>query len=310
LAKEGSFDWIASFDQLKPYLDDALHTVCTRREISKKPGDLRVLVLGCGTSTLSNCLFQHYDFLTVVSIDNDKGCIEHMRKQYTGNDRLLWFTYDIIEDIFKPQGNLLDESQSFDLVIDKGTLDAILVEGSAIHMYYEVNRFLRIDGVYFMCSIHSRELMESLFRIPSLHFSTNCYDIPISSLQNGCICINIKVFHESFMDLKVLKDQEDAVMDGFYKNRYPLLTETNRFRIQNAYHQYMQDNHIDKGGLSVVEAYNLLFTSDEQSTYSIDLFHEDLVHYFASSTTSSSSCASIPDYLTLQECLTFLEQMQ
>jgi len=64
--KFGNFDWIVNFDQLRPY-------VKLEEPNGSHPLPLRkALVIGCGTSTVSERLLDA-GFDTVVSMDNDEG---------------------------------------------------------------------------------------------------------------------------------------------------------------------------------------------------------------------------------------------
>lgn len=49
-AKEGTFDWIVNYDQLEPYLVNALANKpdSTSSDISIQFRELKVLVIGCG----------------------------------------------------------------------------------------------------------------------------------------------------------------------------------------------------------------------------------------------------------------------
>ncbi|XP_014460857.2 EEF1A lysine methyltransferase 4 [Alligator mississippiensis] len=85
-----------------------------------RPGD-RVLVLGCGSSTLSYDLFQ-LGYTDITSIDYSAVCIEAMRARYAHCPGLRWAVMDA-RDLRFPDG-------SFDVVLEKGVLDA-MVAGEA-----------------------------------------------------------------------------------------------------------------------------------------------------------------------------------
>ena len=123
--KIGNFDWITEFNEIEEYLQNKFTGL---EKIDKC--NVRVLVIGCGTSKLSVQLADS-GFGEVVSVDNDCECISYMKKMHHDDERLKWSTYDIVE----PE-SLQTEAHStktalgkFDLVVDKGTLDAILAEG-------------------------------------------------------------------------------------------------------------------------------------------------------------------------------------
>lgn len=123
--KVGTFDWITEFDDINGFLEP---TFTGLGHISKS--EVRVLVAGCGTSLLSIQLADS-GFGEIVSVDNDSECISHMKNLHCNDQRLQWFTYDMVDPSTTP---ILDELSNndlglFDMIVDKGTLDAILVEG-------------------------------------------------------------------------------------------------------------------------------------------------------------------------------------
>ena len=123
--KVGTFDWITEFDDIDGFLEPSYTGL---GNIAKS--EVRVLVTGCGTSLLSIQLADA-GFGEIVSVDNDSDCISHMKSLHHNDRRLLWFTYDMVDPTSTP---LLDEVLNndlglFDMIVDKGTLDAILVEG-------------------------------------------------------------------------------------------------------------------------------------------------------------------------------------
>lgn len=127
--KVGTFDWITEFDDIDGFLEPSYTGL---GHIARN--DVRILVAGCGTSLLSIQLADA-GFGEIVSVDNDSECISHMKSLHRNDRRLLWFTYDMVDPTSTP---LLDEFLNndlglFDMIVDKGTLDAILVEG-LLHM--------------------------------------------------------------------------------------------------------------------------------------------------------------------------------
>uniref|UniRef100_A0A8C5PAS9 EEF1A lysine methyltransferase 4 n=1 Tax=Leptobrachium leishanense TaxID=445787 RepID=A0A8C5PAS9_9ANUR len=100
------YDWFGSYRDFRDLV---------RRQI--KPG-ARGLVLGCGTSSLSADL--HTDGVhPIVSIDYSTVCIEEMVEKHAGVPDMRWLVMDARQLDFP--------DESFDLVIEKGTLDALMV---------------------------------------------------------------------------------------------------------------------------------------------------------------------------------------
>lgn len=77
-----------------------------------------VLVLGCGNSEMSDDMLVE-GFPRIVSIDISPSVIVQMKEKYAGKKQLEWMEMDCTKmDAFK--------DGEFDLVIDKGTIDAIM----------------------------------------------------------------------------------------------------------------------------------------------------------------------------------------
>ncbi|XP_040284447.1 EEF1A lysine methyltransferase 4 [Bufo bufo] len=87
-----------------------------RREL--RPGT-RGLVLGCGTSSLSAALHKE-GVRPLVSIDYSPVCIKEMAQRHANVADMTWMVMDARHLQF-PDG-------TFDMVIEKGTLDAMMVD--------------------------------------------------------------------------------------------------------------------------------------------------------------------------------------
>ncbi|CEM01849.1 unnamed protein product [Vitrella brassicaformis CCMP3155] len=105
-ASEESYEWLVSFDGVKGQLTPLL----------REQDD--ILVVGCGNSSFSADLFDA-GYRHVTSIDYSSRVIERMTARYP---QLKWLCADMtkLEDSF-PAG-------SFDVVIDKAAMDALVCE--------------------------------------------------------------------------------------------------------------------------------------------------------------------------------------
>ncbi len=129
-------DWLQSYAVLRPHIEAAV-----RR-------DHRVLVLGCGNSPLGE---QMYDdgYRGIVCIDFSATVIAAMSARAGERPGLAYREMD---------ARALDlDDQSFDAVIDKGTLDAIICgpepEQAVAESCAEVARVLAPDGVFISISL-------------------------------------------------------------------------------------------------------------------------------------------------------------
>lgn len=101
---EAEYDWLGDYNVFK----ELIH-----RHVSKSE---RILMVGCGNSQLSEQMFKD-GYEKIVSTDISEVCIANQKK---GFPHLTWQVADLM--------NLKDFSdESFDVVIEKATLDALLV---------------------------------------------------------------------------------------------------------------------------------------------------------------------------------------
>ncbi|NWU73308.1 EFMT4 methyltransferase, partial [Pterocles burchelli] len=98
-------EWLGGLARFLPHLQPEL-----------RPGD-RILVLGCGTSALSYDLHE-LGYRDVTSIDFSAACIAAMRTRYARCPDLRWAVMDVRALAFP--------DASFDVVLEKGTLDALV----------------------------------------------------------------------------------------------------------------------------------------------------------------------------------------
>lgn len=285
--KEGLFEWIVGFEGIAPYLQP-LYTGVQNQNVSTLPSldttiyKQNVLVIGCGTSALSQCIADYrptdgklplkdaFRAGRVVSIDNDPGMIEHMKKFYAppqvvevlesaGNGErtlkvgggdflsppLEWLVYDIVENVGALNSEIENFTGSFDLVVDKGTFDAVVTEGAVFTMLADVHRLLRYGGAYLLCSIRKPALLDALLRVPILGWDVSLHDPVKGQVARGesgistdgytiVICrkvpktVSVSASHVDGMltavELQELQKQEKEVMDTFFQKSSPLLT--------------------------------------------------------------------------------------
>ncbi|KAK0189081.1 S-adenosyl-L-methionine-dependent methyltransferase [Armillaria mellea] len=103
----GSFDWFKKYSDIADLL---------RELIPDKTSE--ILMLGCGNSTLSEDMYDD-GYKNIVNVDYSSIVIEQMQKRH-GSDRpeMEWRVMDVRELEFA--------DDQFDVVIDKGTMDAMM----------------------------------------------------------------------------------------------------------------------------------------------------------------------------------------
>jgi SAM-dependent methyltransferase len=283
----GSFEWLCDFSYLKPLFDKLINGQFQTQET------IRVLEVGCGTSTLASDLCTAFPSKVLVhSIDNDDNCIKYMKDLHEGQPALTWMVYDMIECPEVPFKKEQLAVQSFDIIVDKGSLDAMLVEGCISSMLCEVYRLLKPNGVYFLCSLHPPLLLEPLLSRPPLNLEV---EFPLQSAQtvpsegvsammaagnrqkNIALCT--KKVDCSSVALQAMINTEDEVMQHFFQHENPFLTEEKKEELKQYFESKgsvpftLQEAHVIIATGLCGESFE---TPDCDLDYSFQLFLEDL----------------------------------
>ncbi|KAL2174223.1 S-adenosyl-L-methionine-dependent methyltransferase [Thermothelomyces heterothallicus CBS 202.75] len=153
-ASEHAFEWLTPsstvMDILTPYL-------------AGLNASIRILHLGSGTSDLHNHLRER-GFLNVTNVDYEPLALERGRQ--LEQDRFG----DVHTRYLLADATRLDLSDKYQLVIDKGTADAIACgeEGALLSMARSVRRFLDESGFWVSLSYSSQRFddeIQSIFSV-------------------------------------------------------------------------------------------------------------------------------------------------
>jgi len=153
-AEEDSYEWLASYEDIRSIINNTL------RKIGSKA---KILQLGCGNSQLALDLYND-GFEDVTNIDVSEVVIDKMRLKYP-----------FLKFVKMDMTNLEFEEEQFDLVIEKATLDALLVDSKSpwdlaskgskqvLEALHNVKSVLRPGGVFM-----SITFSQPHFRVPLL----------------------------------------------------------------------------------------------------------------------------------------------
>ncbi|XP_075058532.1 EEF1A lysine methyltransferase 4 [Mixophyes fleayi] len=161
----GGHEWFGGYP-------DFAHLV--RRELR---AGIRGLVLGCGTSSLSVDLHKE-GVSPLVSIDYSPVCIMEMEQRNAGVPDMSWMVMDARQLQF-PDG-------TFDLVIEKGTLDAMMVDEKdpwtvtqatanlVDEVLSEVSRVLAPNGCFISITFSPPHFRTRHYAQPQYDWSVSC----------------------------------------------------------------------------------------------------------------------------------------
>eukprot|EP00160_Parvularia_atlantis_P019474 Unigene7655_Nuclearia_a/m.23520 Unigene7655_Nuclearia_a/g.23520 ORF Unigene7655_Nuclearia_a/g.23520 Unigene7655_Nuclearia_a/m.23520 type:complete len:248 (+) Unigene7655_Nuclearia_a:202-945(+) len=172
-ASEESYDWLQTYDAYRELLAARI-----------APRTQRILVLGCGNSTLSERM--HRDGYTRIdNIDFSSVVIERMRARHVDLPGVTWHTMDMRALNFA--------DGAFDVVLEKGTLDALFAEQGADpwnpspelrtmldESLSSVSRVLRHGGLFISISFG-----EPFFRRPLLLRAKYGWDLRVESVGDA-----------------------------------------------------------------------------------------------------------------------------
>ncbi|KAK6928802.1 Methyltransferase type 11 [Dillenia turbinata] len=142
----GSFDWYQRYADLHPFIRKYFPTTS------------RLLMVGCGNAVMSEDMVMD-GYEEIVNIDISSIAIDMMRKKHEHIPQLKCILSKAFIDM---QMDVRDMSffpdDSFDGVIDKGTLDSLMCGTdapiSASRMLGEVSRLLKPGGIYMLSGLN------------------------------------------------------------------------------------------------------------------------------------------------------------
>ncbi|KAL3814783.1 hypothetical protein ACJIZ3_016051 [Penstemon smallii] len=179
-ANSGSFDWYQRYSALRPFV---------RKYISPTS---RVLMVGCGNAVMSEDMVKD-GFEDIVNIDISSVAIDLMRKKYEHIPQLKYLQMDV-----KDMSFFADDT--FDSVIDKGTLDSLMCGNdaplSASQMLGEVSRLLKPGGVYILITYGDPTARIPHINRPVYNWKIDLYIIPRPGFQRPSGSTTLKSYLE------------------------------------------------------------------------------------------------------------------
>lgn len=146
---DGCLDWYVEYDGVRHLMEPLLLSLCSELYGAK------LLTVGCGNSTLGRDLVAAgFHASNVVNTDYSSVVIEKMTARYPD---LTFQVMDVTRMSYDPS--------SFDAVIDKGTLDAVIQARQDVgEMMKEVVRVLKPNGLFIQITHAIPEAREHLFQ--------------------------------------------------------------------------------------------------------------------------------------------------
>ncbi|EPR60872.1 methyltransferase, putative [Toxoplasma gondii ME49] len=167
------FDWFQRYAGLKPILLEA-----------GLQASSRILVLGCGTSRVSEEMYAD-GYRKIVNVDYSNVCISHMQRRCADKEEMTFLHMNALDM------KQLDDGD-FDLVFDKGTMDCVLCGDNSFDnvqkMLREVSRILAPGGVYIVVSYGQPN-----FRLSHLQREEYGWSVTMKTIQKPSINVQAPI---------------------------------------------------------------------------------------------------------------------
>ncbi|XP_068665189.1 uncharacterized protein [Aristolochia californica] len=165
------FEWYVEWSNIKKPLISEL----------SPDTSLQILVPGCGNSRISEYLYD-IGFKCITNIDFSKVVVSDMlRKHIRSRPEMRWRVMDMTDMQFT--------DGSFDVVLDKGGLDALMEpeHGADLGNRYlsEVRRILKSGGKYVCLTLAESHVLGLLFSKFRFGWKTNIHAIPLQSTRKS-----------------------------------------------------------------------------------------------------------------------------
>ncbi|KAJ1940256.1 hypothetical protein FBU59_003867 [Linderina macrospora] len=167
---DGVFDWFKTYRDLQPLFD---------KHISDRSS--RIVMLGCGNSTLSGDMYDA-GYESIVNIDYSDIVIGQMRERTAHQPKMTWEVMDVTDMKF--------DNGSIDVALDKGTLDALMCEKGDVwepseelceRVRGEVDEVVRVlapGGKFIWITFGQPHFRKR-------HLVRDCWDVQVETLNDG-----------------------------------------------------------------------------------------------------------------------------
>ncbi|URD73342.1 Methyltransferase domain [Musa troglodytarum] len=165
-----TFEWYAEWPELR----DPLISELQSSSASDGAADFQILVPGCGSSRVSEYLYDA-GFRRTTNIDFSKVVVSDMLHRYVrSKPEMRWRVMDMTDLQFA--------DDFFDAILDKGGLDALMEPeyGSKLGIKYlkEVKRVLKSGGKFLCLTLAESHVLDVLFTELRFGWETSIHSIP------------------------------------------------------------------------------------------------------------------------------------
>lgn len=186
--KKEAFEWYGGYNDIKSYFYN-----------NKIPKNVKILIIGCGNSNLSNDMYDD-GYTNITNIDFSQLVIDEMKqKNLNIRTNMKWLVMDMTSMIEF-------SNNSFDIILDKGALDALMsvdsidIQIKAMKMFNEISRILTSCGSYLCISLCESYILKAVLSYFQ-HDTEACTDANNNSWR---IDVNAYVESEKIIHTKLI----------------------------------------------------------------------------------------------------------
>ncbi|XP_060574062.1 EEF1A lysine methyltransferase 4-like isoform X2 [Ruditapes philippinarum] len=169
---EEKYDWFSAYSSFRHHLVNDV-----------KP-DHKILMLGCGNSSLSEEMYND-GYKHITNIDFSPIVIEKMRSKHSDLHEMTWEVMDICDLRYEPS--------TYDIVLEKGTLDALMVHEKD-PWNTSTETLQKIDGILQQIS----RILKTGGKFISITFAQPHFRKPLYACDKFNWNMNISTFGNSF----------------------------------------------------------------------------------------------------------------
>lgn len=164
-----TYDWFIKYDKLKLLFNKHI-----------KDKNSSILILGCGNSTHGEDMYRD-GYKNIVNIDFSETVIKNMKERCYNMPEMKWIKMNIKDLKF--------DNESFDVVIDKGTMDSLMSDNGYIidpsnelakEIYYEIKKYKEFF-VLMVFFLHIT-MSDPIFKEP--HLKRDCWEIKTTTIND------------------------------------------------------------------------------------------------------------------------------
>mmetsp|Transcript_19293 Transcript_19293/g.35693 ORF Transcript_19293/g.35693 Transcript_19293/m.35693 type:complete len:321 (-) Transcript_19293:16-978(-) len=296
--RQREFEWLAPYKSLRTQI----RAILEGAGFGSRLGSLKGLEVGGGSSGFARELVQDGVCSTVLSTDISKAAISFWLETQASDETVEWKLCDITS---LENANAVMGDVKFDLVIDKGTMDALLCEDKVAGYFRVISQHLACDGAVLVVSLHEETLVRKLWSPVSFGRSFIVSTVPLTVSATGSGTLALIHSNQrrspcpqdqckcqfSLPDLESLKQHVNHALNWYHVEVSPLLSNE---RVKDIKTKWPSE------GAPVPNAYLLLFSKEERSEYSLDDFTTDL----------NGSMPKHGSVLSIDDALLFLQENQ